>query len=226
MDEYTTLIGIDRDGTVIEDDGSFPGSKWPQETFALRPNVNDGLLFLRKHVPYARLALISNQSGPARGRVDPDHIPFVNGTIQNLLRVLLDDVQYCMLVTPKYADKNRAKGNYVDSTYVSDACTCKPHPGMLEQSCQKLFKRPAQDCIVYLIGDRPDDVRAGLRAGGKGIFIKSDVAEHSNLDEVIALQREHGKNRVYIASDFLDAAKWIVNDGREGWPFLQSLTRI
>src|SRR3972149_10215206 len=47
------LIGIDRDGTLIHDTGTFPGSTWPNETFTLLPRADCKRLFRRRTTDFS-----------------------------------------------------------------------------------------------------------------------------------------------------------------------------
>ncbi len=205
--EYRILIGIDRDGTLIQDSGNFPGRYWPNETFELMPYVREGLRLL-KTIPGVKLVMISNQTGPARGIVKEEHIPEVNKCIESMLPDKLDGMYYCPHVSEEYAQKNKINGQLREK-YVRECACRKPKPGMLEQAAMDLFNAPLAECdMVFMIGDRKADVMTAINAGnnGIGVFFPSDVAEHSNLKEAIELQKQYGGKRVIVASNFLQAA--------------------
>lgn len=203
------LIGIDRDDTIIKDEG-WPGSRWPNEAFVFRPGVLEGIRFLRS-IPGARLAMITNQAGPARDKVKIEHLPAIHKHILSLLDKQgagLHGVWYCEHVPEVYA---REKGIALPHSLVKDCPDSKPGIGMLQKAAQHFFQKPVQECRVYMIGDRHTDVLTGLNAGGKGVFVPGDYENGNREEAVAALQREHGSS-VCRAKDFLDAAQWIVQD--------------
>ena len=217
------LVGIDRDGTIIEDSGSFPGSKErPKEKFVLRPGVIEGIRLLRsfsdKNVRIG-LAMISNQSGPARLKVNPEEIPGINDYLNDVLLrpedAHLDDLQYCDHVPPDYAKKKEAEGKKIDRSFVRKCKDYKPGTGMLEKAARKLFGNPLKRCQVYMIGDRPVDVETGIKAEGRSIFVQSNVEEHSDLKKVEKIKASKGSRGAYyvsISETFYHATKIIIDD--------------
>ncbi len=207
------LFCLDRDGFIIKDKGGFPGKNWPNETFELMPYVEQGIRVLRE-IPNSKIVMVTNQSGPARRLVNEDHIPAINKHILDMLPVTVDGVYYCPHVKEDYAQKHEIKEPEY-SKYVSN-CDCrKPKTGMLEAASKEHFGVPLNGLtLVYMLGDRKSDVQTGLNVGrnGKGGFVPSEVAEHSHLDEVEALQRSYGTERVFIGKTFVDLAVQICSD--------------
>jgi histidinol-phosphate phosphatase family protein len=211
---YRVLIGIDRDGTLIHDTGDFPGKNWPNEKFELMDYARVGLHLMKAQIPNVKIAMITNQSGPARGIVREEHLPEIHESIQNLLPFRLDGVYVCTHVKKEYAERHNITGEAY-AKYVTN-CKCrKPNTGMLEQASMNLFGLPLKDLdIVYMIGDRPEDVQTGLNAGsnGVGVYIPSTVKDHAErLEEVVSLQQANPK-RVIIANSFHDASIKLVCD--------------
>ncbi|MBI4150828.1 HAD-IIIA family hydrolase [Candidatus Woesearchaeota archaeon] len=203
------LIGIDRDGTLIENDGEFPGSKWPNETAKLMPGVVEGLKLL-KTLDNVALVMVTNQSGPARGKVTLEQTTQFNAHVNALLRkhgVGLQKIYSCEHAPPAYAERYVKEGAFIDTRYIRECPDWKPGIGLLEKAARECFDLPLQECDVYMIGDRHTDPETGINAGGKGIFIES-LLEAKHLAPAKDLQKKHG-HRVYIAKDFLDAAHWI-----------------
>jgi histidinol phosphatase-like enzyme len=54
----------------------------------------------------------------------------------------------------------------------------------------------------YMIGDMPKDVEAGIRAGAKGILVKTGYK----------IDPAHSRKADYIAEDIADAVEWIMKD--------------
>lgn len=85
-----------------------------------------------------------------------------------------------------------------------DNCTCrKPKTGLLEQA-QKKYDIDMSDC--YVIGDRWSDMAAGGKMGCKLILVMTGRGEES-----LGCDRDKwGEYEpVYVASNLLEAAKWL-----------------
>jgi histidinol-phosphate phosphatase family protein len=134
---------LDRDGTLIED---VPHCGDPAQVRP-RPSVRAGLERLRARG--IKLAVISNQSGIARGLVSEREVTAVNARVEQLLGPLGP-----YLICPHGPD---------------DACRCrKPRPGLVEQAAARLGV-PATRCAV--IGDIGADVEAALAAGARPVLV-------------------------------------------------------
>jgi len=153
-------VFLDRDGTLIEDVGYLadPG----------------GIVFLDGAVDALRslqdqrfaLVVVSNQSGIARGLVGVEEAEAVHRRFVAALAdegVELDDVRYC----PHGPD---------------DGCSCrKPLPGLIVEAAVELGVDLRRS---FMIGDKPDDVEAGRRAGCRTIQFGRDDggADHTARD--------------------------------------------
>jgi D-glycero-D-manno-heptose 1,7-bisphosphate phosphatase len=132
---------LDRDGTLIRDTG-YPRDP---EAVELLPGV---ALALREAASLGyRLVIVSNQSGVARGIIQPAEAAAVQARVEALLHaegVIIDRAYFCF--------HGPAEG-----------CACrKPAPGMLLRAAADL-QLDLSHCIM--IGDKPSDVDAGLAAG-------------------------------------------------------------
>ncbi|HEV7493982.1 HAD-IIIA family hydrolase [Baekduia sp.] len=134
---------LDRDGTLVHD---VPYNKDPTLVLPL-PGVRLGLDHLRAHG--IRLAIVSNQSGVARGLLAEDDVAAVMaGTCEWLGPI--DDVRWC----PHGPE---------------DGCACrKPAPGLLLEAAAALGVDPLR---CALIGDIGADVEAAAAAGMRGILV-------------------------------------------------------
>jgi D-glycero-D-manno-heptose 1,7-bisphosphate phosphatase len=142
-------VMCDRDGTLIED---IPYNGDPALVEALE-GVVDGLALLRtRGVP---LAMVTNQSGVAKGLIDKGEVDAVNRAVVEIVGPL-DVVAVCV-----HDD--------------ADACDCrKPKPGLILEAARALGIEPAR-CVV--VGNSPVDVEAAERAGARAILI-SDAGDH------------------------------------------------
>jgi histidinol-phosphate phosphatase family protein len=152
---------LDRDGTLVED---VPYNADPDVVRPL-PGVLEGLRRLRE--AGLHLALVSNQSGIARGLLSAEQVDTVNRRLEELVGPL-DAMLYC----PHGPD---------------DGCACrKPQPGMVLDAAACLGVDPA-DCVV--VGDIGADVEAAAAAGARGILVPSPATraeEVSHAREVVA----------------------------------------
>ncbi len=91
-----------------------------------------------------------------------------------------------------------------------DGCDCrKPLPGLLYQAREKYGLDLAE---TYMIGDRWSDMVAGGVAGCRLIPVMTCYGP-----DTVGRDREKwaGYEPVYVARDLLDAAKWIVAEGKK-----------
>ncbi|MFF1545384.1 D-glycero-alpha-D-manno-heptose-1,7-bisphosphate 7-phosphatase [Streptomyces sp. NPDC058291] len=138
-----TAVLFDRDGTLVHD---VPYNGDPD---LVRPvdGAREALGLLRSRA--IRTAVVSNQSGIARGLLTVADVRRVNRRVDELLGPF--DV---WAVCPHGPD---------------DGCHCrKPEPGLVLWAAGRLCADPA-DCVV--IGDIGADVEAASRAGAHGILV-------------------------------------------------------
>ncbi|PWU60302.1 hypothetical protein DLE60_11805 [Micromonospora globispora] len=128
---------LDRDGTLIED---VPYNGDPEKVRPF-PGVREALDRLR--AAGVRLAVVTNQSGLARGYFTSEQMRAVHQRVEELLGPF-DDWQIC----PH------------DDT---DGCACrKPAPGMVHAAARTLGTSPGR-CVM--VGDIGRDMTAALAAG-------------------------------------------------------------
>ena len=134
---------LDRDGTLVED---VPYNADPARVVPV-PGAADALARLRSAgVP---LALVSNQSGVARGLMTLEQVEAVNRRVEVLLGPIGP-----WLVCPHGPD---------------DGCGCrKPAPGLVLAAAAALGV-DAAECVV--IGDIGADVEAATAAGARAILV-------------------------------------------------------
>lgn len=146
---------LDRDGTLVAD---VPYNGDPDKVEPL-PGVRMALDRLR--LAGVKLAVVTNQSGIARGLLTREQVDAVNRRVDELLGPF-DAWEVC-----EHRDE--------------DACACrKPQPGMVLRAADRLGVRVEQ-CVV--VGDTGADVQAGLAAGAAAVLVPN-VA--TRLAEVFA----------------------------------------
>jgi D-glycero-D-manno-heptose 1,7-bisphosphate phosphatase len=147
---------FDRDGTLIRD---VPYNGDPKLVEPM-PGAIEALGRLRQaDVP---VAVVTNQSGVAKGLISPDDMDQVNARVEELLGPF-DAWAICV-----HDD--------------GDGCTCrKPAPGLVIRAAAVLDVSP-RDCVV--VGDIGRDMDAARAAGARGILIPTpqtlpDEIEHA-----------------------------------------------
>ncbi|MEV0621519.1 HAD-IIIA family hydrolase [Nonomuraea sp. NPDC050404] len=134
---------FDRDGTLIRD---VPYNGDPALVEPM-PGAIEALIRLRRaDVP---VAVVTNQSGVAKGLLSPDEMDQVNARVEELLGPF-DAWAICV-----HDD--------------ADGCTCrKPAPGLVIRAAAVLDVSP-RDCVV--VGDIGRDMEAARAAGARGILV-------------------------------------------------------
>ncbi|QEL20968.1 D-glycero-alpha-D-manno-heptose-1,7-bisphosphate 7-phosphatase [Limnoglobus roseus] len=145
------LLLLDRDGTLIEDTG------YPNDPAAVRliPNAATAVRELvgRGFVP----AVVSNQSGLARGKISPEQAVAVHERFVELFAAE-SGVRLPCFYCPHGPD---------------DGCDCrKPRTGLLKHAAESLdmVGRPA-----VMIGDKPSDVEAGRAFEATAFLLRPDT---------------------------------------------------
>jgi D-glycero-D-manno-heptose 1,7-bisphosphate phosphatase len=141
------LALIDRDGTIIVDKVYLRDP----DGIEFAPGAIDGLRLLRD-AGFA-LALITNQSGIARGYFDVATLNQIHDRLQSMLAaegLRLEEIYFCP----------HGPG---------EGCDCrKPAPGMVRRAMRDLGFRPNE---VVLIGDSDADMGAAAAAGVTGVRV-------------------------------------------------------
>jgi histidinol-phosphate phosphatase family protein len=138
---------LDRDGTLVVD---VPYNGDPS-LVAPVPGARAALDRLR--AAGLRLAVVSNQSGVARGLLTSAQVAAVNARVAELLGPF-DAVLVC-------------------EHGPDDGCACrKPRPGLVLEAARQLGVDPAA-CV--LVGDIGSDVDAALAAGAQPVLVPTEV---------------------------------------------------
>ena len=141
------LALIDRDGTIIVDKVYLSDPDGIEFT----PGAIEGLRLLRD--AGFVLALITNQSGIARGYFDAAVLGRIHDRLQSMLA----------------AEGLRLEAIYFCPHGPNDGCDCrKPAPGMVKQAMHDLGFRPDE---VVVLGDSDGDMGAAAAAGVAGVRV-------------------------------------------------------
>jgi histidinol-phosphate phosphatase family protein len=144
---------LDRDGTLVVD---VPYNGDPAR---VTPVVGARAALDRLRAAGVALAVVSNQSGVARGMLTPAQVAAVNRRIEELLGPL---------------------GPWFVCFHGDDeGCACrKPRPGMVLGAARALGVTP-EECVV--IGDTGADVDAARAAGARGVLVPTAVTRRDEV---------------------------------------------
>jgi HAD superfamily hydrolase (TIGR01662 family) len=138
---------FDRDGTLVED------VPYNGDPALVRPVPSAAAAVARARAAGARIGVVSNQSGVARGLLTPDQVEAVNARVDRLLGPF--DVWCWCPHGPE------------------DGCACrKPAPGLVLDACRRLGVSPSE---AVVIGDIGADVRAAAAAGARSVLVPTAV---------------------------------------------------
>ncbi len=190
-------VFLDRDGTINEQMGYINHAS----RFQILPRTAEAIRLLNQ--AGLKVAVVSNQSGAARGYFPEELISEVNNKMIHILRehgAQLDGVYYCphhrQAVVPFYR---------VD-------CDCrKPKTGLLVKAAEELAVDLSKS---YVVGDRFLDIELAHNAGAKGIMVLTGYGrgELTYLGESSLVKPD------FVAEDLLEAAEWILQDIRRYSP--------
>jgi D-glycero-D-manno-heptose 1,7-bisphosphate phosphatase len=173
-------ILLDRDGVINHDSDLF--IKSPEEWQPIDGSL-EAIALLNDHG--YKVAVISNQSGLARGLFD---------------QAMLDSIHAKML------KMTELKGGLIEAIYFcphgpDDRCNCrKPKPGMLEAFARE-HHADLQD--VVLVGDSIVDIQAAQTAGAKPILVKTGKGRKTLTD--------HPDLNIPFFENLYEAAKFITS---------------
>ncbi|MBH0193631.1 MAG: lipopolysaccharide heptosyltransferase II [Nitrospira sp.] len=181
---YTVFL--DRDGTLNPD----PGYIRSPDQLELFPGVAQALAKLVR--AGARLIVVTNQSGVARGLFSIGELEAIHAKLSHLLGEAgapLDALYVC----PHHPD---------------DSCNCrKPKTGLIDQAVRE---RAVDLTRSYLIGDHVRDMELAKRVGSRSILVTTGAV----LPQQIEGLKASGLVPDRVARSFDEAAEWLLWDAR------------
>jgi heptosyltransferase II len=179
-------IFLDRDGTLNPD----PGYIRSPDGFELFPGVAQALSRLKQ--AGARLIVVTNQSGVARGLFSADDLDGVHAKLRYLLGeagVSLDAIYVC----PHHPDAG---------------CDCrKPNRGLIDRA---VGEQRIDLTRSYLIGDHARDIELAKRVGSRSILVTTGAVLPEQVEGLMA----SGPVPDRVASSLAEAVDWLLTDAR------------
>ncbi|MCP4674618.1 MAG: D-glycero-beta-D-manno-heptose 1,7-bisphosphate 7-phosphatase [Deltaproteobacteria bacterium] len=168
------FVLLDRDGTINVERNYLSEAREVE----LLPGSAAGLRRMR--AAGLGLAVVTNQSGLARGYFSLEGLKRIHGRLNELLV---------------------AEGTHLDGIYFcphlpDDECSCrKPRPGLVEQAAEDLGFVPEAS---YVVGDKICDVDLGRAVGATTILVRTGYGAKQELSEELKAD--------YVADDLSHAA--------------------
>lgn len=176
------LVLLDRDGTINVERHYLSSP----DQVELLPGAAEAIGLLRDRLGL-RVAVVTNQSGLARGYFDEPTLERIHARVRALLADEGQDVD----------------GFYFCPHHPDERCACR-------KPAAELAHRAAADLgaeVLYVVGDNVCDVELGQQVGATTILVRTGHGER-----VLA---ENGARPDHIADDLLAAARLIAADVEE-----------
>ncbi|MBI5410611.1 MAG: lipopolysaccharide heptosyltransferase II [Nitrospirae bacterium] len=177
-------VFLDRDGTLNRDSGYVK----TVEELELFPDTVEAVARLNR--AGARLVVITNQSGIARGLFTAATLEAIHGRLRTLLQAggaSLDGIYYC----PHHPD---------------DGCACrKPQRALVDRAVADLGLDLS---LAYVVGDQKRDVELAMMIGAHSVLVTTGPA---SLQALASLE-ENGLPPDYTAAGLAEAVDWILAD--------------
>ncbi len=180
-------VFLDRDGTIIEDDGYISDvgriRLFPWSAEAINRLRAAGFLII----------VVTNQAGVARGYFAEPFLAEAHRHLDALLApqgARIDAYYYC----PHHPEGVLAAYRRI--------CDCrKPAPGMIEKAAADHDIDVAES---FVVGDKWLDIELAQRAGAAGVLVRTGYGQSAEAE------RPAGIHPVPVVDTLLDAAGWIL----------------
>ena len=151
-------VFLDRDGTINQ----YRGFIVKPEELTLLDGVAEAIAQINRSEYLA--IVVTNQPVIARGECTPGELECIHARLETLLGAQgawLDDIFYC----PHHPDRG-FEGECLE--YKIDCICRKPKPGLILQAAAKYNIDLSSS---YMVGDSESDVKAGIAAGCRSVYI-------------------------------------------------------
>lgn len=206
LEREKILVAIDRDGTIIHDDGYFGKDDNWQENVKFYNGGAEGIKILNN---FAKVAVVTNQIGVARGLYGPERVVEINQYLDSFLKAqgaVVDGWYFSPYVERAWAEK---QGLGADNPWAVDGFpgTRKPEIGMLKLATADFGKDLSSYKKIFVIGDELDDLQMALKANGIGILLQNGKNHHV-VERAKELELLY-PDRIFYANNLIEAAEII-----------------
>ncbi len=187
--DFATLLKgvtvfLDRDGTLNRDSGYVKAV----EEMELLPGSVEAVARLNR--TGARVVVVTNQSGIARGLFTPSTLEAIHGRLRSLLQAggaSLDGIYHC----PHHPD---------------DGCACrKPRRALVDRAAADLGLDLSRS---YVVGDQKRDVELARAIGARSVLVTTGP---TGVQVLQGLEAE-GSSPDHAAAGLLEAVEWVLQD--------------
>jgi D-glycero-D-manno-heptose 1,7-bisphosphate phosphatase len=147
------VIGLDRDGVINEDRGTYT---WLKEDFKPISGSLDAIKRLRRKG--FGIVVITNQAGITKGLYTPEQV---------------DKLHEYMLELLGQAGCPSIDGIYYSTTNLKEDIYAKPNTGMFERAEKELKNKKIKFNQGYYVGDKLSDLKAAMKIGAKPILVRT-----------------------------------------------------
>lgn len=179
----TPVIGLDRDGTINKDIGTYVTNKADFEPI---PGSLEAIKMMRDKG--YDVVILTNQAGIMKGIMDPADVDIVH----NYMLELLGQIG-CKSIN----------GLYYSTSNLKDDIYAKPNIGM--------FKRAADEVGVdwknaVYVGDKISDLKAAVKAKARPVLVKTGYGGET-LDKLKSFANKDLKKQTEVYDNLLEFAK-------------------
>lgn len=177
-------VFLDRDGTLNRDSGYVKAA----EELELFPDTAESVA--RMNRAGARVVVITNQSGIARGIITTTTLEAIHDRLRTLLETggaVLDGIYYC----PHHPD---------------DGCPCrKPQRTLVDRAAADLGLDLS---LAYVVGDQKLDMELARKVGARAVLVTTGP---TSLQALVSLEEE-GQPPDHRAAGLSEAVEWLLQD--------------
>jgi heptosyltransferase-2 len=177
-------VFLDRDGTLNRDSGYVKAA----EELELFPDAVEAVA--RMNRAGARVVVITNQSGIARGIITTTTLEAIHDRLRTLLEAggaVLDGIYYC----PHHPD---------------DGCPCrKPQRTLADRAAADLGLDLS---LAYVVGDQKLDMELARKVGARAVLVTTGP---TSLQALVSLEEE-GQPPDHRAAGLSEAVEWLLQD--------------
>ena len=176
------VIGLERDGTILQDDEEFIFS--PSQVRPL-PNALEAIKMMR--LKGYKVVILTNQSGISKGKLTQEQVDTVNN---HMMKIFGEAGIFSI------------DGLYYATSDLKEDLFAKPNTGMFNRAKNELkidWKKG------WYVGDKISDLKAGFKAGAKPILVKTGQG-NLTIEKLNTFANKELKEQTKIFNNLLEFA--------------------